>query len=302
MSPAVPDRHTGTTGGLHPVQTGAGQDPRSRDRPGQAPQEARPSCGGQGLQQQNHPRYSRGRAGARTTRSSPPLWTRSTHSAQPVGRLAPASARSQPTRRTDRDTCAQVRHGTPAPIQQTRESGATGSRCDEGHVLPPDNRTRGSGNVGDADSRVHIPFPLTHGVQRWPTPVSAKLSKLCSSSPNPVSNRTRCSTVSTRLPHAPQRRRSARPGRVRGDGRRHPNAGHGGTVTVLDKLSDGSSYGERHVFQITLTDGSTLHRDYGDEPLLDTPDSPPPPPTEAPPRDSPGWVRHETPGTQPTRS
>lgn len=129
---------------------------------------------------------------------------------------------------SDRDTCAQVRHGAPAPIQRTRESGATGSRCDEGHVLPTDNRTRGSGNVGDADSRVHIPFPLTHGVQRWPTPVSAKLSKLWSSSPNPVSNRTRCSTVSTRLPHAPQRRRSARPGRVRGDGRRHPNAGHGG--------------------------------------------------------------------------
>ncbi|MFD3454446.1 nuclear transport factor 2 family protein [Streptomyces sp. NPDC058691] len=34
-----------------------------------------------------------------------------------------------------------------------------------------------------------------------------------------------------------------------------------GTVTVLDELRDGSSYAERHVFEITLADGSTQHRE-----------------------------------------
>ncbi|MFJ5215212.1 nuclear transport factor 2 family protein [Streptomyces sp. NPDC088354] len=34
-----------------------------------------------------------------------------------------------------------------------------------------------------------------------------------------------------------------------------------GTVTVLDELRDGSAYAERHVFEITLADGSTQHRE-----------------------------------------
>ncbi|MFI7611520.1 hypothetical protein ACIBP6_09915 [Nonomuraea terrae] len=35
----------------------------------------------------------------------------------------------------------------------------------------------------------------------------------------------------------------------------------GGTVTVLDELRDGSTYAERHVFEITMLDGSTLKRE-----------------------------------------
>lgn len=34
-----------------------------------------------------------------------------------------------------------------------------------------------------------------------------------------------------------------------------------GTVTVLDELREGSVYAERHVFEITLADGSTQHRE-----------------------------------------
>ncbi|MEU5844894.1 nuclear transport factor 2 family protein [Saccharopolyspora shandongensis] len=34
-----------------------------------------------------------------------------------------------------------------------------------------------------------------------------------------------------------------------------------GTVTVLDELRDGATYAERHVFHITLADGSTQHRE-----------------------------------------
>ena len=34
-----------------------------------------------------------------------------------------------------------------------------------------------------------------------------------------------------------------------------------GTVIVLDELRDGATYAERHVFRITLTDGSTQHRE-----------------------------------------
>ncbi|MEU3982397.1 nuclear transport factor 2 family protein [Streptomyces sp. NPDC026672] len=34
-----------------------------------------------------------------------------------------------------------------------------------------------------------------------------------------------------------------------------------GTVTVLDELRDGSTYAERHVFHITLEDGSTQSRE-----------------------------------------
>jgi hypothetical protein len=35
----------------------------------------------------------------------------------------------------------------------------------------------------------------------------------------------------------------------------------GGTVTVLDELSDGTAYAERHVFRITMADGSTQQRE-----------------------------------------
>lgn len=34
-----------------------------------------------------------------------------------------------------------------------------------------------------------------------------------------------------------------------------------GTVTVLDELRDGDTYAERHVFRLTLKDGSTQHRE-----------------------------------------
>ncbi|MFF3440138.1 hypothetical protein [Streptosporangium sp. NPDC002721] len=34
-----------------------------------------------------------------------------------------------------------------------------------------------------------------------------------------------------------------------------------GTVTVLDELRDGSAYAERHVFEITMVDGSTHRRE-----------------------------------------
>ncbi|KUN18585.1 hypothetical protein AQJ23_39635 [Streptomyces antibioticus] len=34
-----------------------------------------------------------------------------------------------------------------------------------------------------------------------------------------------------------------------------------GAVTVLDELSDGSAYAERHVFRITLANGSTQSRE-----------------------------------------
>ncbi|MBV2355452.1 nuclear transport factor 2 family protein [Streptomyces sp. J2-1] len=34
-----------------------------------------------------------------------------------------------------------------------------------------------------------------------------------------------------------------------------------GTVTVLDEVSDGSVYAERHVFHIRLKDGTTQHRE-----------------------------------------
>lgn len=34
-----------------------------------------------------------------------------------------------------------------------------------------------------------------------------------------------------------------------------------GTVTVLDELRDGPTYAERHVFEITMVDGSTLRRE-----------------------------------------
>lgn len=35
----------------------------------------------------------------------------------------------------------------------------------------------------------------------------------------------------------------------------------GGTVTVLDELCDGTAYAERHVFRITLADGSVQQRE-----------------------------------------
>ncbi|PZG04940.1 nuclear transport factor 2 family protein [Nonomuraea aridisoli] len=35
----------------------------------------------------------------------------------------------------------------------------------------------------------------------------------------------------------------------------------GGTVTVLDELRDGSTYAERHVFEVTMVDGATLKRE-----------------------------------------
>jgi len=35
----------------------------------------------------------------------------------------------------------------------------------------------------------------------------------------------------------------------------------GGTVTVLDELTDGATYAERHVFRITLNNGSTQSRE-----------------------------------------
>lgn len=35
----------------------------------------------------------------------------------------------------------------------------------------------------------------------------------------------------------------------------------GGAVTVLDELTDGSAYAERHVFSITMHDGSTQSRE-----------------------------------------
>ncbi|WUD77821.1 nuclear transport factor 2 family protein [Streptomyces sp. NBC_00510] len=35
----------------------------------------------------------------------------------------------------------------------------------------------------------------------------------------------------------------------------------GGTVTVIDEVGDGTTYAERHVFHLTLTDGSTQHRE-----------------------------------------
>jgi hypothetical protein len=34
-----------------------------------------------------------------------------------------------------------------------------------------------------------------------------------------------------------------------------------GTVTVLDELSDGVNYAERHVFRVVLADGSVQHRE-----------------------------------------
>jgi hypothetical protein len=34
-----------------------------------------------------------------------------------------------------------------------------------------------------------------------------------------------------------------------------------GTVTVLDELRDGSTYAERHVYDVTLTDGTRIHRE-----------------------------------------
>jgi hypothetical protein len=34
-----------------------------------------------------------------------------------------------------------------------------------------------------------------------------------------------------------------------------------GTVSVLDELRDGSTYAERHVFEITMVDGSTIRRE-----------------------------------------
>ena len=34
-----------------------------------------------------------------------------------------------------------------------------------------------------------------------------------------------------------------------------------GAVTVLDELSDGSSYAERHVYQVTMANGETLSRE-----------------------------------------
>ncbi|MFF5083604.1 hypothetical protein ACFY36_41700 [Actinoplanes sp. NPDC000266] len=35
----------------------------------------------------------------------------------------------------------------------------------------------------------------------------------------------------------------------------------GGTVTVLDELTDGRHYAERHVYEVTMTDGATLKRE-----------------------------------------
>ncbi|GAA0519291.1 hypothetical protein Ade02nite_80350 [Paractinoplanes deccanensis] len=35
----------------------------------------------------------------------------------------------------------------------------------------------------------------------------------------------------------------------------------GGTVTVLDELTDGSHYAERHVYEATMADGTTLKRE-----------------------------------------
>jgi hypothetical protein len=40
LSPAVPDRHGGAAGGLHPVRAGAGVDPGSSPRAGQALRDA----------------------------------------------------------------------------------------------------------------------------------------------------------------------------------------------------------------------------------------------------------------------
>ncbi|XVU21390.1 hypothetical protein ACQPZJ_29465 [Actinoplanes sp. CA-054009] len=34
-----------------------------------------------------------------------------------------------------------------------------------------------------------------------------------------------------------------------------------GTVTVLDELTDGRHYAERHVYEVTMTDGTTLKRE-----------------------------------------
>ncbi|MEV6371204.1 nuclear transport factor 2 family protein [Micromonospora musae] len=34
-----------------------------------------------------------------------------------------------------------------------------------------------------------------------------------------------------------------------------------GTVTVLDEFRDGSAYAERHVYEITMADGSTIRRE-----------------------------------------
>ncbi|MEV4533693.1 hypothetical protein AB0J82_07670 [Asanoa sp. NPDC049518] len=34
-----------------------------------------------------------------------------------------------------------------------------------------------------------------------------------------------------------------------------------GTVTVLDELQVGSTYAERHVYDVTMTDGTELHRE-----------------------------------------
>lgn len=35
----------------------------------------------------------------------------------------------------------------------------------------------------------------------------------------------------------------------------------GGVVTVLDELRDGATYAERHVFRVTLNNGTTQHRE-----------------------------------------
>jgi hypothetical protein len=34
-----------------------------------------------------------------------------------------------------------------------------------------------------------------------------------------------------------------------------------GTVTVLDEVRNGSTYAERHVYNVTMSDGSELHRE-----------------------------------------
>ncbi|GIF76246.1 hypothetical protein [Asanoa siamensis] len=34
-----------------------------------------------------------------------------------------------------------------------------------------------------------------------------------------------------------------------------------GTITVLDELHDGTTYAERHVYDVTMKDGSRLHRE-----------------------------------------
>ncbi|MEV0715092.1 nuclear transport factor 2 family protein [Asanoa sp. NPDC050611] len=34
-----------------------------------------------------------------------------------------------------------------------------------------------------------------------------------------------------------------------------------GTITVLDEVRDGSTYAERHVYAVTMKDGSRLHRE-----------------------------------------